>query len=293
MYSIVEYAGKEMEERVEMMDETVIALPHLLDIDTGHDPAYRFRRRGSGDWILAMCFRTAAVIRTANGLETAAPGDCILHSREFDQLHHSVPGSREGFRNDWLYSRYDAAIPLAEKFGLPFDALLPTGRPKLLEHGISAISRELEAPDEFTPEAVREHLAGLFRAIRRAHRSERRLRFDLSAAEQEYYPRFRRLREELRGDFTGAPSIPRLAARLRLSPERFAALYRKFFGAAPYADHLEARLLKARRLLLTTTLPVKTVARECGWQDPYYFSRLFTRHSGDSPVNFRKAHFES
>ena len=47
------------------------------------------------------------------------------------------------------------------------------------------------------------------------------------------------------------------------------------------------RLQEAQKLLLTTELPVAEVARRTGWNDPFHFSRLFTRLTGRSPSAFR------
>ena len=49
------------------------------------------------------------------------------------------------------------------------------------------------------------------------------------------------------------------------------------------------RLREARRLLLTTTLPVKEVARRCGYEDPLYFSRVFHQHTGQPPLACRES----
>jgi AraC family transcriptional regulator of arabinose operon len=54
--------------------------------------------------------------------------------------------------------------------------------------------------------------------------------------------------------------------------------------------HLQAvRLDAARRLLATTDLPVQAVARQVGYADPLYFSRVFRREVGKSPTGFREA----
>jgi len=43
----------------------------------------------------------------------------------------------------------------------------------------------------------------------------------------------------------------------------------------------------ARALLAESGLPVTEVARRVGYADPFYFSKVFRRHAGDSPSRWR------
>jgi AraC family transcriptional regulator, transcriptional activator of pobA len=53
---------------------------------------------------------------------------------------------------------------------------------------------------------------------------------------------------------------------------------------------IEARLIvEAKRYLRFTTLPVKAVAYELGYEDPSYFCKVFRRLTGASPHGFRAA----
>ena len=44
----------------------------------------------------------------------------------------------------------------------------------------------------------------------------------------------------------------------------------------------------AEKLLRDTALPVKEVAVQLGYEDAHYFSGLFKKEKGVSPVRFRK-----
>jgi AraC-like DNA-binding protein len=50
----------------------------------------------------------------------------------------------------------------------------------------------------------------------------------------------------------------------------------------------QQRMGHAKRLLLNTDLSVFQVAARTGYEDPYYFSRLFSRTQGVSPTRFRR-----
>ncbi|MBO9659063.1 MAG: helix-turn-helix domain-containing protein, partial [Chitinophagaceae bacterium] len=47
-------------------------------------------------------------------------------------------------------------------------------------------------------------------------------------------------------------------------------------------------LLEAKRLLTYSSMTVKEIAYDLGYEDPAYFNRLFANKTGDTPVAFRK-----
>ena len=50
----------------------------------------------------------------------------------------------------------------------------------------------------------------------------------------------------------------------------------------------QLRIRQASRLLDLTDKPVKAIAVETGYRDPYYFSRVFKKTMGKSPEQYRK-----
>ncbi|MCB0581082.1 MAG: helix-turn-helix domain-containing protein [Phaeodactylibacter sp.] len=67
-------------------------------------------------------------------------------------------------------------------------------------------------------------------------------------------------------------------------------LYRKLAaltGMSPSRYIRSFRLAKARKLLAETSLPIASVARECGFADQAYFSRVFKREYGMPPTRYR------
>ena len=79
-----------------------------------------------------------------------------------------------------------------------------------------------------------------------------------------------------------------LAAFSKFSVAHFSALFRKKTGHAPiqYFNHL--KIQKACQYLLFTDMNVRHIATQLGIDDPYYFSRMFTRLMGVSPQHYRK-----
>lgn len=271
------------------MDNTVI-IPHgLLDVATEHSLDFVCDHpAGRKQVALIMCFRSEAMVMTVRGMELARPGDCIVHSSDFRFFHYSVPGAERGFCNDWVMPEAGVAERWRERVGLPANELLATGIDNLLEPFLLEMRRDLELGGELLAAELEARLFLLLVAIRRAGDNYARLADSLSPSEQRHYPDFLQLRRRLREQCAEAFSLRRLSRSAGLSPERFAALFRRFFGCSPLAYQLDCRIETARRLLLSSSAGVAEVAAACGWNDPYYFSRIFKQRTGCAPSVFRR-----
>ncbi len=62
----------------------------------------------------------------------------------------------------------------------------------------------------------------------------------------------------------------------------------KFFGETPANYVNGVRLQHAEQKLIYTALPITDVALSVGFDDVSYFSKLFKKHYGYSPINYRK-----
>jgi AraC family transcriptional regulator of arabinose operon len=72
-----------------------------------------------------------------------------------------------------------------------------------------------------------------------------------------------------------------------VGPE-FSALFRSQTGQAPLNFQMQLRMAKARELLDTSELAIARIAEQCGYQDPYYFSRIFKKTHSISPARYRQ-----
>ncbi len=88
--------------------------------------------------------------------------------------------------------------------------------------------------------------------------------------------------------YTEPLSVKELAYRAGYTEGRFILLFCRYFGASPKSYITYLRLNKARALLSTTSMPVCRIANECGYEDEFYFSRVFCRYCGMSPIAYRR-----
>lgn len=78
------------------------------------------------------------------------------------------------------------------------------------------------------------------------------------------------------------------ARRAGLGEDALRHRLRAATGLSPHEFIIQVRLSRAQRLLARTQMPIAAVAREVGYDDAAYFSRLFTRRVGSSPLGFRR-----
>jgi AraC family transcriptional activator of pobA len=102
--------------------------------------------------------------------------------------------------------------------------------------------------------------------------------------DSELAARYRAMVEE---SYRTQMSIADYARKLCVSTERLRLACVRSSGSAPLALLNARRLLEAKRGLLYTNMSVTLIAETCGFADPAYFSRFFTRSTGASPRSYR------
>src|SRR5574337_6453 len=78
-----------------------------------------------------------------------------------------------------------------------------------------------------------------------------------------------------------------IAESVNVSVPHYSFLFRQKTGFAPMEYFNQLKIQKACQYLLFTDLRIKEIAEQLGIEDPYYFSRMFTRLMGVSPKEYR------
>ncbi len=82
--------------------------------------------------------------------------------------------------------------------------------------------------------------------------------------------------------------VSTLAAQANVSPSHFFALFKRLTGCPPMDYFTRLRMRHACRLLHSTSASVKEVAAELGYDDPFYFSRVFKSVNKVPPSEYRQ-----
>lgn len=87
-------------------------------------------------------------------------------------------------------------------------------------------------------------------------------------------------------------NIERYAASRNMSTSWFNKCFRSITGISPMKFILDVRMRNAQILLETTDGTISEIAQIVGYDNPMYFSRVFRKEKGLSPLKYRKAYRE-
>ena len=254
------------------------------DVGTVHPPGSAVDYVRDAVYVL-MVFQTDFEVLTVDGMQRGRAGQLFINAPGTRQCHRGIDGA--GFTNDWIHIDASLADPWVSELGLPLNQILSVSRPDYLRLAIRELQREqaANAPHYHRLMALKIHelllLTSRYLVLQQ--------RMKESAAEQRHYEDLCALRLDMQMHCDQDWTVPAMARRARLSANRFAVLYRRFFDATPIEDLIEARLRRAANLLLTEGMKIADIARSCGFTDPNYFSRQFRARRGMSPQDYRNA----
>lgn len=131
-----------------------------------------------------------------------------------------------------------------------------------------------------SPGTVRELMTDMFRAYCRLVKTR---------AINHYSPPVQKLIAGIDTDLAGDLSLSNLAAAQGLNASYLSALFRRETGETVTQHINRKRIQQAIHLLSSTHLQIQTVAQHCGIPDVNYFSKLFKKHTGKTPREYRNA----
>jgi AraC-like DNA-binding protein len=96
-----------------------------------------------------------------------------------------------------------------------------------------------------------------------------------------------RIVDFLRGHAAESIGLPDLARELKLSESRTSLLVKELFGKS-FSELLQLeRVGRVKQYLAATGLRLHEIAGLCGFYDEFHLSKLFKRHTGLSPREWR------
>tara|TARA_R110000823_G_scaffold119998_20_gene244568 strand:+ start:7065 stop:7949 length:885 start_codon:yes stop_codon:yes gene_type:complete len=243
---------------------------------------HRMQRQHHDDNLLLYCVAGRGHARSAAWSGAVAPGEALLlpqglaHEYEADSedpwtiywVHFQ--GSATPVFNQYLGYRENSRPLTTVGVSLPliarFKAMMAVRRTGYSTHAFVNAANQLR---QLLTQIAQEQ-----RSIEASGQSN----FDLDALQ-------RFMQENI-----GQPlDLGTLAATAGLSKYHFATKYKTLTGYSPIRHFLNMKMEHAGHLLDSSELSVKEIATALGYEDPLYFSRLFSATVGMSPRAYRRS----
>lgn len=261
--------------------------PAFLHLVTGHfreGSGYSaWRERGTDDWLLIGTLAGGGQFGHVKGPTRAHPGDLIL----------LPPGTPHDYGTDPAIARWELIWTHFHPRPHWHEWLdWPEAAPGLLrltlpEGEIQArITARMFDMHQLANGATRRREARAMNAL-----EEVLLLCDASNPRSEQAridPRVQAAMDHLCHHLAEPFAAATLARVATLSPSRLAALFRQQTGSTPVQFLERQRMDRARQLLTLTSRPIQAIAREVGFDNPFYFTLRFKRHTGAAPRDFRR-----
>lgn len=104
---------------------------------------------------------------------------------------------------------------------------------------------------------------------------------------KKYSPTIQKIITHIDIDLSSNPTLASLAKAHNINASYLSSLFKKETGKNITEYINLKRISTAKRLLKTTNLQIQTIAQYCGILDIRYFSKLFKKHCGISPSEYR------
>jgi AraC family transcriptional regulator of arabinose operon len=241
-----------------------------------------YREAGMDGWILNYTVSGRGRINRGERLFHVEPGELLLFKPEVMHDYHADDGGK--WTHLWIYF-----FPRAHWF----DWLAwPEATPGILRLDLRQSEHHQRILALFE-EAVRLARSPLARRIQLAMSALEQLLLWADAANPESRharldPRIQRALDHLCARIEQPARLGTLAKSCGVSSSRLSHLFREQVGVAPMQWLEQQRVSRARELLLMTGRPVGEIAAAVGIPNPIWFSRVFRRHVGCAPREYRK-----
>lgn len=92
----------------------------------------------------------------------------------------------------------------------------------------------------------------------------------------------------IRQNHTARITLDDLCRHCAISKSQLTRYFKEVFGKTPVQYIIELKLNSAKELFLNSPqLSIKNVANELGFEDQHYFSRIFTKNTGERPSEYK------
>lgn len=147
----------------------------------------------------------------------------------------------------------------------------------------------LSAPKTLDKHPALRSADGLFRALLTEilHQSNRQQVEAIYGLEKYQRKAITSVAMRMQEDPKSVESVNKVAAEVGYSSDHFTRTFKKIMGCSPQQFLVNARITRAKHLLVDSELSIKEMADQLGYCNAYFFSRQFKTMTGRTPTEYR------
>jgi AraC-like DNA-binding protein len=238
-------------------------------------PSVIDRPRGTGDYLF-MYFYDEVEIRADGETALRPPGSMVIWPTGYYQFYGN---GDHAYRHSWVHCRGSEIRQIIHANQIPVDTVMPVGSGDLAERYILEIHSQLTSYGTADPVIVRNLFENWMRELRRRLRGRETVPPDSIL----------KARRFIESNYSEALALEQIAKIANLSVPHFCGEFKRVYGTGAIEYAIRLRMQQAAYLLRDVNLSVTEIARRVGYEDVFYFSKLFKKRFGMSPRAMRKS----
>jgi AraC family transcriptional regulator of arabinose operon len=237
----------------------------------------RARPKGSGQSIVIVCIEGAGFCQLASGRHAVRSGDALVLPAGTNHCYGA--DDEDPWTVWWMHLAGSDAAELVNATGATVDTPVltlpdPARAMTLIDEALTRMEQDESGSAMVAAAGAAWHLMAVLATSWNTAALGRKDPVSLALAQ---------LQQHLADHLT----VSDLAKGVGLSTSHFSALFRRALGCGPREYHTRLRMSRSRELLDSTNLPVASIARRVGYDDPFYFARQFRAVHGVTATQYR------
>lgn len=239
-------------------------------------PSIVNRPTGTGDYLF-MLFYDEVTVGAGGKPELCKPGTLMIWTPGRTQYYGNA---HQPYDHTWIHCDGSFVKEQIKRLALPCNRPLEPADIAATEKLFLLLYEELLQASTPDRKIVENILENWFRETARQLRA---------VVTHRYAPphELLRIKHRLESEYEKPVKLSELAAMAHMSVPSFCAKFKEFFGTSAIDYHIKIRMNQAVYWLKDLNLAVQDVASRVGYDDIFYFSKLFKKHYGMSPRTMR------